>query len=138
MTSILNSVIYYVQSHDKSFEIIIFFLSYFTLIGMFYNCKITNSDSSLWIWNFREMVWSTFKCKINLIIYCVIILWNFYFLVVFYTTLSMWLKVALNTLTLTLNPAIDIIPKSTFSETMINCNLLSNSKTTFILYWFLK
>jgi hypothetical protein len=36
---------------------------------MFYNCKITNSDSSLWIWNFREMVWSTFKCKINLIIY---------------------------------------------------------------------
>ena len=44
------------------------------------------------------------------------------------------LKVALNTLTLTLNPAIDIIPKSTFSETMINSNLLNNSKTTFILY----
>jgi hypothetical protein len=43
------------------------------------------------------------------------------------------LKAALNTLTLTLNPAIDIIPKSTFSETMINSNLLSNSKTTFIL-----
>jgi hypothetical protein len=34
------------------------------------------------------------------------------------------LKVALNTLTLTLNPAIDIIPKSTFSETMINSNSL--------------